>query len=294
MAKNELSFFGSDWYLLRPVKFLVPAPTSLSCTLYKEHMTLGTNWPCLTNVQRNSWSGDMPLTNNIELWHGWDPHVPHRNHLHRWFGIGDPAPSCIRSLFQASTFSMRGASGHNWPPIPNWERSFLRSEQLNSFQKSLPTKTTGKATEQTSSIAENKKEMLEELPRQSPSLLSKCPTSTGWQISSKKKQICSRNLRWEESPIRTRSRKAPKESRQQHHLLLKNKEPQERLPLLLTLCPHHCPPLMAVMWKVGQHFLLSKLEPNQYGWQSRLCETLSQTLQKHSFQKTYQNKFSTS
>ena len=32
------------------------------------------------------------------------------------------------------------------------------------------------------------------------------------------------------------------------------------------------------MWKVGQHFLLSKLEPNQYGWQS-LCETLSQTLQ---------------
>ena len=40
--------------------------------------------------------------------------------------------------------------------------------------------------------------------------------------------------------------------------------------------------------------LLSKLEPNQYGWQSLLCETLSQTLQKHSFQKTYQNKFSSS
>ena len=55
----------------------------------------------------------MPLTNNIELWHGWDPHVPHRNHLRRWFGIGDPAQSCILSLFQASTFSMRGASGHN-------------------------------------------------------------------------------------------------------------------------------------------------------------------------------------
>ena len=49
-----------------------------------------------------------------------------------------------------------------------------------------------------------------------------------------------------------------------------------------------------LMWKVGQHFLLSKLEPNQYGWQSLFCETLSQTLQKHSFQKTYQNKFSTS
>ena len=48
------------------------------------------------------------------------------------------------------------------------------------------------------------------------------------------------------------------------------------------------------VWKVGQHFLLSKLEPNQYGWQSLFCETLSQTLQKHSFQKTYQNKFSTS
>ena len=48
------------------------------------------------------------------------------------------------------------------------------------------------------------------------------------------------------------------------------------------------------LWKVGQHFLLSKLEPNQYGWQSLFCETLSQTLQKHSFQKTYQNKFSTS
>ena len=69
-ARNELSFFGSDWYLLRPVKFLVPALTSLSWnTLYKEHMTLGANWPCLINVQRNSWSGDMPLTNNIELWH---------------------------------------------------------------------------------------------------------------------------------------------------------------------------------------------------------------------------------
>ena len=50
----------------------------------------------------------------------------------------------------------------------------------------------------------------------------------------------------------------------------------------------------ALLWKVGQHFLLSKLEPNQYGWQSLLCETLSQTLQKHSFQKTYQNKFSSS
>ena len=52
-------------------------------------------------------------------------------------------------------------------------------------------------------------EMSEELPRQSPSLLSKCPMSTGWQISSKKKQTCSRNLRWEGSPIRTRSGKAP-------------------------------------------------------------------------------------
>ena len=56
--------------------------------------------------------------------------------------------------------------------------------------------------------------------------------------------------------------------------------------------PFEC--LTPLVWKVGQHFLLSKLEPNQYGWQSRLCETLSQTLQKHSFQKTYQNKFSTS
>ena len=29
-AKNELSFFGLDWYLSRPVKFLVPVPTSRS------------------------------------------------------------------------------------------------------------------------------------------------------------------------------------------------------------------------------------------------------------------------
>ena len=65
-----------------------------------------------------------------------------------------------------------------------------------------------------------------------------------------KKQICSRNLRWEGSPIRTRSRKAPKESRQQHRLLLKNREPPERLPPLLTQCPLPCPPLMAVrLWK---------------------------------------------
>ena len=30
MAKSELSFFDSDWYLSRPVKFLVPATTLLS------------------------------------------------------------------------------------------------------------------------------------------------------------------------------------------------------------------------------------------------------------------------
>ena len=142
----------------------------------------------------NSCSGDMPLTSNIELWHGWDPHVPIRNHLHRCFDIGDLEQSCVLSLCQASTFSMRGASGHNCPPIPNWERSSHRWEQTSSFQKNLPTKTTGTVTERTSSIAENKKETSEDLPRQSPSSLSKCPMSTGWRISLKKKQICSRNL----------------------------------------------------------------------------------------------------
>ena len=76
--------------------------------------------------------------------------------------------------------------------IPNWEKSFLCSEQISSFQKSLQMKTTGKVTEQTSNIAENKKDVRG--ATKTIAQLALEPMSTGWRISLKKKQICSRNL----------------------------------------------------------------------------------------------------
>ena len=75
--------------------------------------------------------------------------------------------------------------------------------------------------------------------------------STAWQTSSKRRQTCSRNLQCEESPTRTRSRRAPKGRQQQRPLLPKNNGPQVDLPPLLLPRPLPCPPLMAVrLWEV--------------------------------------------
>ena len=128
--------------------------------------------------------------------------------------------------------------------------------------------TMDKRTEQISNIAENMKEMSEELPKPLLNLRWKFPTSTAWLRSSQRKQAYSRTLQCEGSPIRTRSRKAPKGSQRQSPLLPKNNEPQVYLPTLLPHYPLLCPPLMAVrLWKwifaavLRNHLVLLSLIP---------------------------------
>ena len=91
-----------------------------------------------------------------------------------------------------------------------------------------------KVTERIFNIAENKKEMSEELPKPSLNLPWECHTSTAWLHSSKRKLTYSRTLQCDGSPIRTRSRKV---RQLQYPQLPRNSEPQVCLPPLLPQCP---------------------------------------------------------
>ena len=76
-AKNELSFFGSDWYLLRPIKFLVPAPRSLSWnTLYRAYDTRHKlTLPDQRTEELMIWGCAIDKQHRVVAWLG-----PDRNH----------------------------------------------------------------------------------------------------------------------------------------------------------------------------------------------------------------------
>ena len=111
--------------------------------------------------------------------------------------------------------------------------------------------TMDKLTERTSNIAESKKEMSEELPKPLLNLPCKCHMSIALLHSSQRKRTYSRTLLCDGSPIRTKSRKAPKGSQLQDPLLPRNRKPPVYPPSLLPHNPLLCPPLMAVrLWRL--------------------------------------------
>ena len=122
-------------------------------------------------------------------------------------------------------------------------------------------------TERTSNIAESKKEMSEELPRPLLNLPWKCHMSIDWRHSSQRKRIYSRTSLCKGSPIRTKSRKAPKGSQLQDPLLPRNRKPPVYPPPLPPHRPLLCPPLIAVrLWRwIHKAAHRNHLEPRNRG-----------------------------
>ena len=150
------------------------------------------------------------LTSNIESWHGWDQPTHLQIPLPRRLDTGDQVHSCALSHSLECNFLMRGEFDLVWHLIQKWGRNFPHWGQRSSSRKSPRMRIMDKLTGRTSSIAESKKEMSEELPKPLRNLPWKCHMSVALLRSSQRKRTYSRTWLCDGNRIRTKSRKAPK------------------------------------------------------------------------------------